>query len=286
MNEYQVLTTYSIECQAAIEDWVANGGALIIAMAGIYTLDLGFQMYVYGGPSNGLYDNDSYTIYSHPVTAGITDIEVSHGSGASNFILGSSATVVVSTTFDSNSPNRPIIVVNNYEKGKVMGCAAGGLFDENGVFSQNKELIKNFIDWTTTNTTTPIPWISSPSDISYIEGSAGNTITWTMGGSYPYYYQIFLDEVLYQSGAWSTYPLTVTVDGLSIGTYNFTIHIYDHYGRTVMDSVNVVVNSSVVNDTTTTTVETTSSETPFSFLAMISALLIFSLFIATKRRYK
>lgn len=289
INSYQELSGYSAESEAAIEEWVTNGGSLIIVARGI-SIDFGLHLYTFG-KADLLFDNDSYHIHYHPVTTGVTDIVVEHHSGVSKFDVGETATVVVSTTADSNSPERPIIAVNNYANGRVMGCAVSTIWDENYGFNQNKDLIKNFIDWSTTNTTTPIPWISSPNNVTYDEGAAGNNITWTMGSYYPYYYQIFLDDILYQSGTWSSYPLLVVIDGLPAGTYTFSIHIYDHYGRTVMDSVDVIVNEVVVTDptTTTTTLETTTSgttteSTPYSFLAMILGLVIFSSFVFYKRR--
>jgi hypothetical protein len=286
INSYQELSGYSTESEAAIEEWVTNGGSLIVVSRGI-AIDFGLHLYTFGMPEL-LYDNDSYHIHYHPVTAGVTDVTVISNSAVAKFDIVDTATVVVSTTATSNTPERPIIAVNHYEKGRVMGCAVSTIWDENFGFTQNKDLIKNFVDWATVNTTTPYPWISDPSDASYEEGSVGNNLSWMMGSYYPYYYKIFLDGSEYLSGTWSSYPVTVNIDGLLAGTYTFTIHIYDHYGRTVVDSVTVTV--SEVPDTTptstTTTTDATNGSTPYSFLAAITGIGMVSILGFYKRRKK
>ena len=49
----------------------------------------------------------------------------------------------------------------------------------------------------------------------------------------------------------------MNIEGLEIGVYTFIIYVYDSYGNTVSDTVNVTVTASSV----TTGSETTSSET-------------------------
>jgi hypothetical protein len=284
VNSYQTPATSAVS-EAAVEDWVSNGGSLIIVRSG-FAIDFGLHLYSFGLPEL-IYDNDSYHIHYHPVTAGVTDVTITAHSGLAKFDVADTATVVVSTTADSNSPERPIIAVNHYQQGRVMGFAVGSIWDENLDFNQNTELIKNFLDWISVNTTTPAPWISEHPDFSYDERSVGNSLSWTMSSYYPYYYQVFLDSAEYLSGTWSTYPLTVDVDGLRPGTYTFSIHIYDHYGRTVVDSVDVTVNEVIDSDTTDTNETSDSgSSTPFSAMAMITAMIVASILGGYKRRKK
>jgi len=258
INSYQETSGYSTDSLTAIEEWVANGGALIVVFRGIAT-DFGLHMYTIGQPDL-LYTNETYHIFYHPVTSGITNITKSVQGSVAEFDLAESATVIVSTTANSTNPERPIIAVNNYDEGKVMASAIP-LWDKNFDFDENKELMKNFIDWVTINTTTPSPWISTHPDISYNESSVGNNLTWTMESYYPYYFALLLDGEDYLSGTWSSLPLMVNIDGLLTGNYTFTIHIYDHYGRTASDTVLVTVTQ--VTGTTTTT------SAPFSFLGTL-----------------
>ena len=283
INSYQTPSTSS-ESEADIEEWVSNGGSLIIVRSGI-AIDFGLHLYTFGMPEL-IYDNDSYHIHYHPVTAGVTDVTVTAHAGLAKFDVVETATVVISTTADSNSPERPIIAVNNYNQGRVMGCAVGSIWDETYDYSQNTALLKNFLDWITVNTTTPNPWISSPPDVDYDEGSIDNDLSWSMGSYYPYYYQIFLDGVPYQSGTWSSYPVTTSIDGLLVGTYTFSIQIYDHFGRTAIDTVDVTVHEVADPLTTTTSETTTNVSTPFSFLATILGIVMVSLLGYYKRQRK
>lgn len=274
INSYQETSGYSSDSLTAIEEWVANGGALIVAFRGIAT-DFGLHMFTFGEPDQ-LFPNDTYHIFYHPVTSGITNITKSLAGDVAEFDLAESATVIVSTTADSTNPDRPIIAVNHYDDGKVMASAIP-LWDENYDFDENKELIRNFIDWVTINTTTPSPWISTHLDISYNETSIGNNLTWTMESYYPYYFELLLDGDDYLSGTWSSLPLMVNIDGLLTGNYTFTIHIYDHYGRTASDTVLVTVTQ--LTGTTTTT------SAPFSFLGtLLGVSMVISLTFYRRRK--
>ncbi len=291
INSYQDLSSYSPESEAAIENWVANGGALIVVTRGI---SISFGLHVYNfGPTDGLYENDSFHIHYHPVSAGITDVTFTPYTSIAKFDVDDEATIVVSTTAHSNTPERPVIAVNHYGQGRVMGCSVGGIWDSNHGFDQNKGLIKNFIDWITVNTTTPHPWVSEHPDISYDEGTVGNQLSWTMSSYYPYYYQLYLDESVYQSGSWSSYPLTVNIDGLYAGSYSFSLYIFDHYGRVANDSVEVIVNgeidpettdtTDIINATETTELTTQVGSSPFSIMATLFGIILTSIFVGYKR---
>ncbi|MHA2198793.1 MAG: hypothetical protein ACXABN_02890 [Candidatus Thorarchaeota archaeon] len=87
------------------------------------------------------------------------------------------------------------------------------------------------------------PTIDTPSDINYNEGEAGGSITWDPADSYPASYQIFRNMVLVKSGLWNltSETISISVTGLSVGTYNFTIIVYDVGGNSVPDIVWVTV---------------------------------------------
>jgi uncharacterized membrane protein len=290
INTYQEFDAFSPESEAAVENWVSNGGSLIVITRGI---SISFGLHVYNfGLTDSLYENDSVHIHYHPVSANVIDVALTPYSSIAKFDVDDTATIVVSTTAESNTPNRPIIAVNHYGQGRVMGCSVGAIWDRNSDFDQNKGLIKNYLDWISVNTTTASPWISEHTDLSYDEGSLGNTLSWTVSSYYPYYYQILLDDVEYNTGSWTLYPISVNIDGLSDGEYKFSIQIFDHYGRTNVDTVLVTVNEMTGSDTTTSsetsdpTTTESSSSTPYSAIAMIAALGIISILGGYKRRKK
>ena len=85
------------------------------------------------------------------------------------------------------------------------------------------------------------PTIDHPADIEYIVGNTGNSITWTPDVLFPYTYQILRNDTEVDSGSWDGLPITVSVDGLEIGTYNYTLSVSDTAGNQVTDTVFVCV---------------------------------------------
>ncbi len=109
-----------------------------------------------------------------------------------------------------------------------------------------------------------LPVIDSPTDVNYIEGETGNSITWNPSDLYPISYEIFRDGMLVKSGSWnsSSETITITVDGLTPGAYNFSILVTDTGNNYVTDQVDVTVQASTSSTTitTTTTTSTTTSQ--------------------------
>jgi hypothetical protein len=88
------------------------------------------------------------------------------------------------------------------------------------------------------------PAISNPMDISYVFGEAGHEISWTITDRTltTTSYVVYKNGVLLISGNWTPGQLiTIDVDDLDIGTYNFTIVASDGLGGTVQDMVLVQV---------------------------------------------
>ena len=110
------------------------------------------------------------------------------------------------------------------------------------------------------------PTINSPDDIEYIEGETGNSITWSPSDRHPDSYEVFKNGTTIMDGKWNSTKETITVDidGLSLGTYNYTIKVSDTGGNSVTDEVLVAVieeTAQTSTTTTTTTTETTSTTT-------------------------
>ncbi|MDH5403019.1 MAG: BspA family leucine-rich repeat surface protein, partial [Candidatus Heimdallarchaeota archaeon] len=88
------------------------------------------------------------------------------------------------------------------------------------------------------------PVVSSPADIYYHNQTSGNLISWTVGDVNPGVYNVTKDGIIYTSTtSWSNGTILVDIDGLSVGSYNFTIFVYDTNGNWVSDSVLVTVSS-------------------------------------------
>lgn len=88
--------------------------------------------------------------------------------------------------------------------------------------------------------TTP-PSIDSPADLTYIQGSTGNTIYWAVSEPNPYQYTLYLNGTIYATNSWNGSSLQFNVDGLDIGIYNFTLLVSDTFSNYAYDSVIVGV---------------------------------------------
>ncbi|TFF94947.1 hypothetical protein EU546_04240, partial [Candidatus Thorarchaeota archaeon] len=75
------------------------------------------------------------------------------------------------------------------------------------------------------------PIIDSPSDVEYEEDSTGHSITWNPSDDFPAEYEIFRNQTLLQSTPWNGDSLTIGIDGLSPGLYNYTAVVYDTSGN-------------------------------------------------------
>ncbi len=91
------------------------------------------------------------------------------------------------------------------------------------------------------------PYISRPGNIEYNEGETGNEIDWIPIDDFPRNYEVLFNDSVIQSGQWnSTEWITINVDGLPVGVYNYTIWIDDQSGQTNVDTVWVTVLPAVI----------------------------------------
>ncbi|MFW9919493.1 MAG: hypothetical protein ACFFED_07825 [Candidatus Thorarchaeota archaeon] len=91
----------------------------------------------------------------------------------------------------------------------------------------------------------PIPIVSSPSDITYMEGGTGYSRTWTATDNNPSSYTLWLDGAILKTGPWNSSgeSLVVNVDGLSVEVHNYTVMFTDLNDGNGTDTVLVRVNS-------------------------------------------
>ncbi len=85
------------------------------------------------------------------------------------------------------------------------------------------------------------PTINSPPDIGYNFDTTGHTIIWSPTDLNPFGYYVYLNDGLHESGIWAGLTIQVDINGLPIGTYNFTLLVNDTSGNSVSDSVQVTV---------------------------------------------
>jgi hypothetical protein len=89
--------------------------------------------------------------------------------------------------------------------------------------------------------------INHPNDLNYIVGTTNNIINWTITDSQvgTTNYTIFQNSTQIASNTWTSgVPLSINIDGLSIGSYEYKIIVYDGLGEWTQDIliVNVIQN--------------------------------------------
>jgi ABC-type transport system substrate-binding protein len=87
------------------------------------------------------------------------------------------------------------------------------------------------------------PVLTHPNGLTYSEGSTGHTISWQGTENYPSHYEVFKNGSIYRSGPWNSSGemISVSVDGLSLGTYNYTLVLTDDGGNFASDTVFITV---------------------------------------------
>ena len=109
--------------------------------------------------------------------------------------------------------------------------------------------------------TTP-PTIDHPADMDFEEGTTGNTIEWNPSDAHPSHHVVYRNGTEVVSDSWDGGSVTIEVDGLSVGVYNYTIVVYDTSGNSASDTVLAIVLPQTTITTTTTTSTTTNTTTP------------------------
>ncbi|MCH8908449.1 MAG: hypothetical protein IH840_15285, partial [Candidatus Heimdallarchaeota archaeon] len=103
------------------------------------------------------------------------------------------------------------------------------------------------------------PDLDHPADITYIEGTNDNIITWTLGDKNPHVYNITRDGAIFVSDtSWINGSVSINVDGLTTGNYIFTITVFDRFGNLRQDDVLVSV---IAIQTESTTIHTQTEST-------------------------
>ena len=135
------------------------------------------------------------------------------------------------------------------------------LYDMNGDFTMDsvEVAVQNLV----------APTIEGPSDLSIEEGSTGNAITWVVFDTDPATYQVLENGSVFESDTWDGGNIVISLDGLEVGTYNYTCTVYDREGRSASDTVIVTVTEAVITTSTTTTTGTTDTGIPLDVLTII-----------------
>ncbi|TFG03815.1 hypothetical protein EU538_13025, partial [Candidatus Thorarchaeota archaeon] len=87
------------------------------------------------------------------------------------------------------------------------------------------------------------PAVDNPEDIVYEHGTTEHNITWNPEDLNPHSYAVYRNDTVVRTGAWNTSSetITVSIDGLSVGSHTFTLAVRDILGNEGSDRVLVTV---------------------------------------------
>ena len=128
------------------------------------------------------------------------------------------------------------------------------------------------------------PTINHPSDVEYLEGTTGNSITWSPSSDRPLRYSITLDAAPESSGSWTGGHVNINVDGLNNGTHEYKITVYDTAGYSVSDIVDV--NVTVESTTTTNTTGGVGNLTTLIIIIVAGAIVIIIVIVVLMKKKK
>ncbi len=83
--------------------------------------------------------------------------------------------------------------------------------------------------------------VDGPNTLTYDTGSTGNTIEWHFNSSIEISYEVFRNRESIDDGFTTSGVVTIDIDGLRMGLYNFTILLEDSTSNTASDTVWVYV---------------------------------------------
>jgi parallel beta-helix repeat protein len=114
-----------------------------------------------------------------------------------------------------------------------------------GVFNYTLFINGTSGEWKTSTVMVTIydnaPTIDSPVDSQYNFDTLGHSITWHPSDYNPYAYAIYKNGVILTSEIWNGLSITISIDGLAIGSYHFMIRVNDTSGNSAEDVVHVTV---------------------------------------------
>lgn len=108
-------------------------------------------------------------------------------------------------------------------------------------------IIDRIAEFANINDTTH-PTIDHLANVTYAEGTTGHNLTWQVFDENPLNYTIFRNDVLVVSNAWNSSEITLKIDGLEVGVYNFTLIVLDSVWAWTADTVWVTVITSAKSD--------------------------------------
>ncbi|MHA1881655.1 MAG: hypothetical protein ACTSUO_01235, partial [Candidatus Thorarchaeota archaeon] len=235
-------TVYRNDTEIVSASW--DGGSITVYVDGLNVGVYNYTIMVYDTSGNWICDIIIVTVYdiSPPMIDQPLDVEYGEGTTGntiiwtpsdaypSHYVIYQNDTPVISDSWDGSS-----ITID------VDGLSVGVYNYTIAVYDTSGNWVSDIVLVTVAVSDMIPPIIDHPLDVEYEEGTTGNTITWIPGDVYPSHYVVYRNDIEVASASWDGNAITVEVDGLSVGLYNYTIVVYDTSGNWVRDTVILTV---------------------------------------------
>jgi hypothetical protein len=131
------------------------------------------------------------------------------------------------------------------------------------------------------------PTIDSPSDVTYEEGTINHTITWTpMDDGNPANYTVHRDGVVFARGTWNGSTITISIDGIAVGSRTYNLTVYDGAGNFASDAVQVTVIAPPESLTSSTAAKEDNEKATAPGFTMGVLLVVGAVLLITRRFHK
>ena len=192
-----------------------------------------------GAGSQDRYPQSSIPICNHP-----PDRSISEGSTGYNITWLTSGRYLDTYYLYRNSSLIETGAWNHYTFVISLDGLVKGLYNYTLVLKDSNGETATDTVWIWVSDTTA-PTLSEPSDLNIEYGTVGNSIVWTGVELHPDSYVVFRNGTVIMSGPWDGSSITVNVDGLLPGIYNYSVFVNDTSSNSDTDLVFVTVSDTV-----------------------------------------
>ncbi|MCH8905911.1 MAG: hypothetical protein IH840_02390 [Candidatus Heimdallarchaeota archaeon] len=238
--------TFEVELEGSsyLNGTWSNGGDIVISIDNLGYGSYTFNLILNDSSGNQVSHSVLITVVDTtlPVVQPISDISYSEGSVNNSISLNatdlnpSSYEISIDGLFNFSASWASDGVINHNIDGLTKG-----VYNFSILFID--QLGNQFEIWllvTVLDNTQPV--ITSPADYQYNEGDTNNRLIWVANDINPLNYTIYLDNETYSEDFWTSGTnITINIDDLTRGQYNFTILVRDEAGNQNADTILVVV---------------------------------------------
>ncbi|MCY3414012.1 MAG: right-handed parallel beta-helix repeat-containing protein [Candidatus Heimdallarchaeota archaeon] len=232
------------------------------------------SIYVYD--VDGAFITDTVTITvldaSQPIVDSPADTGYSEGT-VSSFIVWTNAGDKNPDVYSAYANGTAIVSNQGWVNGSIavdVGGLAYGIYNITLILWDDASNFVTDLVWLTV-TDDVAPLVTTPSDYNYEEGSTGHSVSWTATDLHASYYRIFLSGTQIVEDNWDTaIQFSLNLDSYTLGTYIFTLYVFDMSNNSITDTVVLSVVDTVspsVLDTSDTTITETSTGNTISWTA-------------------